>query len=131
MGGERLQLAVYGSALSLVPDLGRLQKVEGEFLHLQLTDGTVAARRFEPEEMERASARLPGILEVVGDGIEGGGLFARTRGALYGDRQCRHCDYVRICGKDREHRDQRKSADPAVLRFKQMAEIDGLGGDEE
>ncbi len=131
MGGERLQLVVYGGALLHIPNLGGLQRVEGEFLHLQLTDGTVAARRFTPEEMERASAKLPGILEVVGDGIEGGRLFARTRGALYGERQCRYCDYVRICGKDREHRDQRKSTDPAVLRFRQMAEIDGLSGDEE
>ncbi len=131
MGGERLQLAVYGGALLHIPNLGRLQQLEGEFLHLQFTDGTIASRRFTPEEMGQASAKLHKILEVVGDGIEGGRLFARTRGALYGERQCRHCDYVRICGKDREHRDQRKSADPAVLRFRQMAEIDGLGGDEE
>ncbi len=131
MSGERLQLAVYGSALSFVPGLGPLQKVEGEFLHLQLSDGTIVARRFEPEEMERAAAKMPGILEVVGDGIEEGRLFARTHGALYGDRQCMYCDYVRICGKDREHRDQRKSADPAVLRHNQMAGMDGQGGDEE
>ncbi|NWG12696.1 MAG: PD-(D/E)XK nuclease family protein [Acidobacteria bacterium] len=131
MAGERLQLAVYDGALRRLPNLKRVQMmVEGEFLHLQPSDGTIAVRRFAPEEMERALATLPGILEVVGDGIEGGRLFARTRGALYGDRQCLYCKYARICGKDRERREERKSADPAVVQFSRMAEIDGLGGDE-
>ena len=131
MSGERVQLAVYRSALQAMRDLGRLHQVEGEFLHIQFSDGTVVPRSFEREEMERAAAKLPVILEVIGDGIEQGSFFARTSGALYGDRQCRHCDYARICGKDRQHREQRKSADPAVLRFSRMSEIDGLGGDEE
>ena len=131
LAGERIQLPVYRAALSSITGFERLESAEGEFLHLQPSDGRIVQRAFGPSELEEACRRLPALLEIVGDGIEGGVFFARTSGLLHGSRQCNRCDYLRICGKDRQHREEKKAADPHVLRFGRIREIDAAGEGEE
>jgi hypothetical protein len=131
LAGERIQLPVYRAALSCVSGFEKLESVEGEFLHLQPSDGRIVPRSFSAPELEEACRRLSPVLEIVGDGIEGGVFFAKTSGLLHGSRQCNRCDYLRICGKDRQHREERKAADPHVLRFGRIREIDAAGEDEE
>ena len=130
LAGERVQLPVYRSALSGIDGFEKLESIEGEFLHLQPSDGRIVPRPFSAPELEKACHRLAAILEVIGDGIEGGVFFARTSGLLYGTWQCNRCDYVRICGKDRQQREERKAADPHVLRFNRIQEIDAASEDE-
>jgi ATP-dependent helicase/nuclease subunit B len=130
LAGERIQLPVYRGALSGIAGFEKLESVEGEFLHLQPADGRIVQRSFGAPELEEACRRLPAVLEIVGDGIEGGVFFARTSGLLHGAWQCNRCDYLRICGKDRQHREERKVADPHVLRFGRIREIDAAVEDE-
>jgi hypothetical protein len=74
-----------------------------------------------------AAKNLPAILEVYGKGIEQGVFFARTRGSVRPAGHCGSCDYLTICGKDREQREERKAGDPAVLRFLSIQETEGVG----
>ena len=127
LGGERLQLPVYRGALPGISGFEKLESIEGEFLHLQPADGRIVERSFDASELEEACRRLSAVLEIVGDGIEEGVFFARTSGLLHGAWQCNRCDYLRICGKDRQYREERKAADPHVLRFGRIREIDAAG----
>jgi hypothetical protein len=129
LAGERIQLTVYRGALAVIEAFEKLESVEGEFLHLQPSDGRIVPRAFSAPELEESRRKLPAVLEVVGDGIEAGVFFARTAGLLHGARQCNRCDYLRICGKDRQQREERKAADPHVLRFNRIREIDAEGED--
>jgi len=130
MGGERIQIAIYRGALSVLEDLKEIESVEGEFLHLQPGSGTIAPCGFTDIELQAALRRLPRILELVGDGIEGGVFFAKTGGTVSGRSHCDYCDYVSICGKDRLQREETKSKDPRVLAHRQMRLIDDGGEDE-
>jgi hypothetical protein len=129
LAGERIQLPVYRAALSRIGGFEKLEIIEGEFLHLQPSDGRIVPRAFSAPELEAACRRLPAVLEVVGDGIEEGVFFARTSGMLHGGWQCNRCDYVRICGKDRQQKEERKAEDPHVLRFNLIQEIDAASED--
>jgi ATP-dependent helicase/nuclease subunit B len=124
LAGERIQLPVYRAAVPTIAGFEGLGSIEGEFLHLQPGDGKIVPRRFTAAELEDAWGRLPAVLEIVGDGIEAGVFFARTSGLLHGGWQCNYCDYTRICGKDRQQREERKAADPHVLCFNRIREID-------
>jgi hypothetical protein len=124
MAGEKIQVAVYPQALRLLEGLGQVDRIEGEYLHLQPRDGQIVQCAFSGGQLEEATRRLPHLLSLMGDGLVGGVFFARTGGSVYPDGHCRHCDYLSICGKDRVQREERKAADPAVLAFQQMAEID-------
>ena len=130
LAGERIQLPVYRAAVPAIAGFEKLGSIEGEFLHLQPGDGKIVARRFTAAELEEGCERLPAVLEIVGDGIEAGVFFARTSGLLHGGWQCNYCDYIRICGKDRQQREERKAADPLVLRFNRIQEIDAAGEDQ-
>jgi ATP-dependent helicase/DNAse subunit B len=130
LAGERIQLPVYRAAVPAIAGFEKLGSIEGEFLHLQPGDGKIVARRFTAAELEEGCERLPAVLEIVGDGIEAGVFFARTSGLLHGGWQCNYCDYIRICGKDRQQREERKAADPLVLRFNRIQEIDVAGEDQ-
>jgi ATP-dependent helicase/nuclease subunit B len=117
MSGERIQVVVYRSALSVVDGLEGLECIDGEYLHLQPRDGRIVPCSFADEELQEGARSLPGILEIVGDGIEKGLFFARTSGSVHPAGHCEYCDYLTICGKDRIQREERKANDPAVVRF--------------
>ena len=125
MAGEKMQLAVYRGALSLLPGLGDVESVEGEFLHLQPSDFRPTPRVFEAGELEAATDRLPRILEIVGEGLEGGIFFARTSGSMWPQGHCTYCDFLPVCGKDRVQREERKAGDARVARFQTIRQIDG------
>jgi len=122
MSGERIQIVVYRGALSVLEGLEGVGSIEGEYLHLEPKDGRVVACSFTSEELERASKALPGILQIVGNGIEDGVFFARTRGTVRPSGHCDFCDYLPVCGKDRIQREERKADDQAVRRFYRILE---------
>jgi hypothetical protein len=62
------------------------------------------------------------VLEIIGNGIERGVFFARTRGAVRPYGHCEYCDYLTICGKDRMQREDRKANDPDVRDFARILE---------
>jgi RecB family exonuclease len=130
MGGERMQLAVYRAALSALPELSGVASVEGEFLHLQPSDAATVSCSFDSRELEKAVHRLPGILETIGDGIENGIFFPRTRGSVRPQGHCEYCDYLTVCSKDRIQREERKAADPAILRHNRIEELGAMEPDE-
>jgi ATP-dependent helicase/nuclease subunit B len=122
MAGEKMQLAIYRAALSALPELSGILSVKGEFLHLQPGDGKTVSCLFEPRELEKSAGDLGGILETIGDGIENGIFFPRTRGSVRPQGHCQYCDYLTICSKDRIRREERKAADPAVIRHNRMGQ---------
>jgi RecB family exonuclease len=124
MAGEKMQLAVYRAALSALPEISRSSGVKGEFLHLQPRDGRTVSCSFDPQELQKGVDHLPGILESIGDGIENGIFFPRTRGSVHPRGHCEYCDYLIVCSKDRIQREERKAADPAVLRHSRTMEPD-------
>jgi hypothetical protein len=117
MSGERIQIAVYKGALSVLNEFSRAKIVEGEYLHLQPKDARIVPSSFTSDELEQASETLPEILEILGDGMESGVFFARTRGMIRPSGHCDFCDYLPICGKDRVQREERKANDPVVRKF--------------
>jgi hypothetical protein len=125
MAGEKIQIPIYKSALSVMSELAGVESIEGEYLHLEVNDGEIRARSFSKEELESAAARLPQMLEIVGDGIEDGVFFARSGGSVF-EEHCKWCDFLRVCGKDRVRREERKAGDRAVERFGALAAIDGF-----
>jgi RecB family exonuclease len=122
MSGEKIQLAVYRGALSVLEVFECVETVEGEYLHLQPGNRRIVACSYNAEELLEASEQLPHTLEIIGDGIERGVFFARTRGAVRPWGHCEYCDYLPICGKDRIQREERKANDPAVHDFLKMLE---------
>jgi ATP-dependent helicase/nuclease subunit B len=122
MGGERIQLAVYRGALSVLDEFEKVESVEAEYLYLQPKDGKVRPCMFAEPELIDAGEALPHILGILGEGIETGVFFARTAGAVYPSGHCDYCDFLMICGKDRMKREARKAADPAVVRFLEILE---------
>jgi ATP-dependent helicase/nuclease subunit B len=122
MSGERIQTVVYRGALSVLEEFIGVETVEGEYLHLQPRDGRIVPCPFSDEELQKALQELPGILEIVGDGIESGAFFIRTSGKIRPSGHCDFCDYLQICGKDRIQREERKVNDPAVRKFLQILE---------
>jgi len=131
MAGEKIQLAIYRGALSVMEDLKSVEQIDGEYLHLQPRDGKIAACAYSDSELRGAMERLPGVLEIVREGIEGGIFFARASGSVRPEGHCDWCDFLPICGKDREHRQADKRTDAAVARFDQLQEIDGAVEEEE
>jgi ATP-dependent helicase/nuclease subunit B len=117
MGGERIQIPIYKGALSVLKEFADVESVEGEYLHLQPRDSRPVQCSFSNRELEEASAMLPDLLEILGDGIERGLFFARTNGKVRPSGHCEYCDYLRICGKDRMQREERKQNDPLVRNF--------------
>ncbi len=126
MGGEKIQIALYRGALSVLGGFGEVECVAGEYLHLQPKDGRVIPCSFNDEALEEAYGRLPRILEILGDGLESGVFFARTSGTVRSGGHCRYCDFLPVCGKDRVQREERKAADPAVKRFLEILDIDAV-----
>jgi RecB family exonuclease len=122
MSGERIQLVVYRGALSILDEFKSVKTVEGEYLHLQPKDGRIVPCSFADTELQDAAQTLPGILEIVGNGIGSGAFFIRTSGMVRPSGHCDFCDYLTICGKDREKREERKAKDPAVRKFLQILE---------
>jgi RecB family exonuclease len=122
MSGERIQIAIYRGALSVLDEFKNAQAVEGEYLHMQPKDGRIVPCCFTDKELWDASLALPDILEIVGDGIESGVFFARTAGTVRPSGHCEYCAYLPVCGKDRVQREERKANDPAVRRFLQILE---------
>jgi ATP-dependent helicase/DNAse subunit B len=122
MSGERIQTVVYRGAVSVLDEFKSVETVEGEYLHLQPRDGRIVPCPFTDEELQKALQDLPGILEIVGDGIESGAFFIRTSGRVRPSGHCDFCEYLQICGKDRIQREERKAGDPAVLKFLQIVE---------
>jgi ATP-dependent helicase/nuclease subunit B len=125
MSGERIQIAIYREALASMADLGKLEHVAGEYLHIAPDEGDTVPIVFANEELLEAGPRLRAILEVLASGIEDGAFFARTRGLVRPEGHCKYCDFLPICGKDREQRAERKIVDPAVSRFLEVQAIDG------
>ncbi len=124
MGGEKIQVALYRGALALLEGFSQVEGVEGEYLHLQPRDGRIVSCAYSDELLEKAYDLLPALLEIIGDGLESGRFFARTKGTVYPDGHCTYCDFLPVCGRDREQREERKAADPAVARFLRILEID-------
>jgi RecB family exonuclease len=122
MSGERIQLLVYAEALSVLAEFKSVERVEGEYLHLQPRDGLTIPCSFTHEELKKAMHELPAILQIMGDGIDHGIFFARTHGRIHPAGHCNYCDYLPICGKDRIQREERKIKDPAVQKFLQTME---------
>jgi ATP-dependent helicase/nuclease subunit B len=131
MAGEKIQPAVYRAALEGMADLAAVQRVEAEYLHLQPRDGAVVCCTYDDGELHAAVARLPEMLAVVGHGIDSGIFFARPSGSVRPEGHCDYCDFLPICGKDREIRMKGKAGDPAVAHFDRLREIDGAGEEEE
>ncbi len=131
MGGEKVQLAIYCGALSVMGDLKSVEHVEGEYLHIQPYDGEVVPCIYSDGDLRAAAERLPEMLEIVREGASGGVFFARTSGSVRPDGHCEWCDYLTICGKDRVSRERAKAADPAVARFNELHEIDGAAQEDE
>ncbi len=123
MSGERIQVVVYRGALKSLDQFKGVETIDGEYLHLQPKDGETAPCSFGDEELQKAAQVLPALLEIVGDGIEGGIFFARTSGAVRPGGHCEYCDYLTICGKERKQREERKAKDPAVVRFLGIPEL--------
>ena len=122
MSGEKIQIAVYRGALSVMQGFENIERVEGEYLHLQPKDARTVPCLFTAEQLGTACETLPGILSIVGDGIESGVFFARTRGTVRPSGHCEYCDFLTVCGKDRVQREERKANDEAVLKFLQILE---------
>jgi ATP-dependent helicase/nuclease subunit B len=131
MAGEKIQLAVYCGALVSMPDLAGVRHIEGEYLHLQTRDGSIASCAYDHGELRAAIQRLPEMLEIVLEGMRRGVFFARAHGRVRPQGHCDYCDFLTICGKDRQHRQAHKSADPAVVSFSRLQEIDSAAEDEE
>jgi ATP-dependent helicase/nuclease subunit B len=131
MAGERIQIAIYREAIASMKDLGKLELVEGEYLHLKSDEGGPVPVAFTNEELLDSGTRLGAILEILAKGIEGGVFFARTKGMIRPNGHCKFCDFLPICGKDREQREERKANDPAVLNFLKAQEVDGKAAVEE
>ena len=124
MGGEKIQIALYRGALSLLDGFLDVESVEGEYLHLQPRDGRIKPCSFSDEELEEAYEKLPAVLEVIGNGLTSGVFFARTGGSVFPGGHCEYCDFLPVCGKDRLQREEYKANDPAVTRFREILEID-------
>jgi RecB family exonuclease len=122
MGGERIQLAVYRGALSVLDAFAQVESVEAEYLYLQPKDGKIRSCVYPEAELIQAGNALPHILEILGEGMENGVFFARTSGKVYPAGHCDYCDFLMICGKDRQKREARKASDPAVVRFLEIVE---------
>ncbi len=122
MAGERIQIAVYGGALSVLDEFKEIETVQGEYLHLQPKDGQVKPCSLTDKEIKEALRQLPAVLEILGDGMESGVFFPRTSGKIYPGGHCEYCDYLPVCGKDRLQREARKGNDPDVKNFLRIAE---------
>ncbi len=131
MAGEKIQLAIYGGALSVMEEFAAVQHIEGEYLHLQSRDGSIIACAYQDAELRAAIERLPELLEIIQEGVGKGDFFARASGSVRPYGHCSYCDFLLICGKDRMQRQRIKSADPAVLRFNRLSEVDGGTEEEE
>jgi ATP-dependent helicase/nuclease subunit B len=123
MAGERIQLAIYRGALSVLEEFKDVETADGEYLHLQPKDGQIKPCAFTDEELEEALGKLPDILEILAEGIEGGVFFARTSGRIRPAGHCEYCEYLQVCGKDRMQREARKENDPAVRNFLRILEV--------
>ena len=122
MGGEKIQLAIYRGALTVLAGFEKLTSVTAEYLHLQPRDGKILPSVLTPEKLNEAFAALPRVLQIINDGMKSGLFFARTSGAVHPYGHCDYCDYLPICGKDRLQREQRKNADPVMQPFAELLE---------
>jgi len=125
MSGEKIQITIYSEALASMADLDKLEHVVGEYLHLASDEKDMVPIVFTHDELLGAGSRLRKILEIFADGIEDGLFFARTKSAVRPEGHCKFCEFLSICGKDREQRAERKMDDPAISRFRKAQVIDG------
>ncbi|MCL2878418.1 MAG: PD-(D/E)XK nuclease family protein, partial [Acidobacteria bacterium] len=117
MGGEKIQLAVYRGALAAQDEFAATESVEAEYLYLQPKDEKVRKSALTPEQMKEAFDDLPRVLRVLDSCMKNGLFFARTHGAVYPAGHCEYCDFLPVCGKDRELREQWKNDDPVIQEF--------------
>ena len=108
MSGEKIQLAVYCGALAGMEDLAAVESIEGEYLHLQTRDGSIAPCTYNEEELQTAMQRLPEMMAIIREGIGCGVFFARASGSVRPQGHCEYCDFLVICGKDRQRRQASK-----------------------
>ena len=118
--------ARYGKPLKTVKP-----ESQGEYLHLQTRDGSIAPCAYAEDELRAAMQRLPEMTAIIREGIGSGVFFARASGSVRPQGHCQYCDFLVVCGKDRQRRQASKSEDPAVKRFSRLQEIDGAAEDEE
>jgi RecB family exonuclease len=123
MAGEKIQVAVYRAAVLASGCWPSLGEIEGEYLHLQPQNKAVVPCEYDDGRLQQGMERLGQILEVVGDGLCRGVFFARTAGTVYKEN-CKFCGYKIICGKDVARRDELKSGDPEVARFRRACAAD-------
>jgi RecB family exonuclease len=122
MSGERIQIVIYTGALSVLDEFKGVETIEGEYLHLQPKNGLTVSCSFTHDELQSGARALTDVLKIVGDGIENGIFFARTSGKIRPQGHCEYCDFLPVCGKDRNQREERKSKDPAVQKFLEVVE---------
>jgi ATP-dependent helicase/nuclease subunit B len=130
MGGEKIQLAVYGgalealrgAALAALDEFAAVESVEAEYLYLQPKDGEIRQSALTPDQVKDALRDLPRVLRVLDSCMKNGLFFARTHGAVHPDGHCEYCDFLPVCGKDRAWREKRKSGDTVIREFLNLAE---------
>jgi ATP-dependent helicase/nuclease subunit B len=112
-GGRALQLPIYNLAAGhLYP---RHEVEAAEYYHC--TAGAGFRRHACPNSDENREI-LRKVLVTLDDVVATGTLAPDPD-----ENNCRYCDYKDICGPDREHRAQRKSADARIAAFKALREI--------
>jgi hypothetical protein len=111
LAGRHLQLVLYARAAR--PNFPEAQEVRAEFRFVS------SKGRFERRQIladARADGRLAEVVQHVSDGIRAGVFLPKPgdydRGTF---RNCKFCDYERICSTSRDVAWQRKSPNVAVL----------------
>jgi RecB family exonuclease len=110
-GGRNVQLAIY--ALAAAAEYPQHEVTESRYYYCTAS-GRFKTKRIEGSDAARST--LKQILVTLDDVIRAG-AFAPVAD------DCSFCDYVDICGPQRESRAARKRGDSRLARFYQMREI--------
>jgi ATP-dependent helicase/DNAse subunit B len=124
-GGTTLQLPLYLYAARQL--LGRLHKgIQVESAEYYYLKG-VKPVPFEGSQLDERESELQGILKTIAEGIEEGVFIPYPD-----DQNCkyRYCDFRIICGSWAQILFNRKSKDPRVKRYLEMAEEETEEGEE-
>ncbi|HEY3082746.1 MAG TPA: PD-(D/E)XK nuclease family protein, partial [Chloroflexota bacterium] len=122
LAGRHLQLALYTRAVRA--NLGSDYAVEGAYWFVTSRGGF--KRHALPDDPARVDARLDEAVDLIARGVRGG-LFPQAPGEA--DRgsfkNCRHCDFDRVCPAGRDDHWQEKQADPGYAFYRRLAEPGG------
>ena len=110
-GGRNVQLAIY--VLAAAAEYPKHEVTESRYYY-STASGRFKTKRIEGSDAARAT--LKQILATLDD-IVRAGTFAPVAD------DCGFCDYVDICGPQKEVRAERKRIDPRLAGFYQMREI--------